>query len=72
MMTIELMADDEKNYDEIRPFLSAMKKIHEDSASIGFLRRFTKNEQVVLNGIWDKIKNDEEFIIEKSDQGAKS
>jgi len=69
MLTLELMADDEKGYDEIKPFLSAIKKIHEDSTSIGFLRRFTKNEQVVLNGLWEKLKDDAQFTIQKVDKG---
>ena len=70
MLTVELMADDQKDYDEIKPFLTAMKKIHEDSATIGFLRRFSKDEQTVLNGLWDKIKGDEQFIVEKVNKGS--
>lgn len=69
MMTIELMADDEKGYDEIKPFLTAMKKIEEDSSTIGFMRRFSKNEQIILKGIWDQIKDDAQFTIEKTKEG---
>ena len=70
MLTVEFMADDDKRYDEIKPFLSAMKKIHEDSSSIGFLRRFTKDEQVVLNGLWEKLKDDAQFTVQKVDKGS--
>lgn len=69
VMTIEIMCDDEKGYDEITPFLSAMKKIHEDSVTVGFMNRFDKNERIVLNGLWEKIKEDAEPVIEKNNQG---
>ena len=56
-MVLEIIADEESGYDEISPFISAMKKIHQDSHKIGFKNRFTANERVVLAGIWEELKN---------------
>jgi len=70
VLTLEFMADDAIGYNEISPLLSAVRKIHEDSSTIGFQRRFSKDEQIILNGIWDKIKNDAELTIQKDDQGS--
>lgn len=71
-MTVELMADDSVGYDEIKPFMSAMKKIHEDSSKVGFINRFSTNEQLVLKGIWETLKEEHaETVVEKVDQGTR-
>lgn len=67
VLTLEVMADDEMGYDEIGPFLSAMKKIHQDSKKIGFINRFSEHERVVLFNIWEKLKEDAKYIIEETD-----
>ena len=68
MIVLELVASDEENYDEIAPFLSAMKKIHEDSKTIGFINRFSKNERILLSGIWEQIKEDAEPVIKRANE----
>lgn len=69
VMTVEMMADDSMGYDEIKPFISAMKKIYEDSNKIGFKNRFSTNEQTVLRGIWEQIKEDHaEAVVEKANK----
>ena len=55
VLGLELVNDVRAGYDEIGPFISAMGKIHEDSAKIGFTKRFEKNERVVLTTIWEKL-----------------
>lgn len=67
-MSLEIMADDDAGYDEITPFLSAMKKIKDDSKKIGFINRFSTNERMVLMGIWEKIKDDAQTTIETVDK----
>jgi len=74
VLSIEVMADDDNGYDEITPFMNAMRKIHEDSKKIGFINRFSENERVVLFNIWEKLKEDAQYVVEKTnaeDSGGK-
>ena len=69
VMTVEMMADDSIGYDEIKPFISAMKKIYEDSSKVGFVNRFSTNEQMILKGIWETIKEEHaETVVEEVDK----
>ena len=71
-LILEIIADEDQDYDEISPFVSAMEKIHQDSHKIGFKNRFTQNERIVLQGIWDKVKEHVQPAgqeIQKGDSG---
>lgn len=44
------------DYDEISPFISMMEKLVAKSKKQGFIREFSSNERIVINGIWDQLK----------------
>lgn len=56
VLTLEIEADLLTGYDEITPFVSAIKKISEKAKRPGFVREFSKNERIVLKGLWDEMK----------------
>ena len=68
VLQLAIMANDAEGYDEITPFVSAMKKIHEDSKAVGFVNRFSSNERLVLKGIWENIKDNAETTVETNYQ----
>lgn len=68
VLSLEMIADDSDGYDEITPFFSAMRKIHEDSKKIGFINRFSVEERILLKGIWEKVKDDAQPIIEEANK----
>ena len=72
VVVLELTADDETGYDEIEPFVSAFKKIYEDSKKVGFQNRFSPNEQTVLRGVWDTLKNNALTPIEETNKETSS